>query len=674
MFAGLAESTMSRDDGWRFLLLGRSLERVDMTARLLSARYGESWGEAGWVTTLRCCCGAYEAYLRTYQRAVDVSLAAEFLVLDRLFPRSVFSALRTAESASPSSTRPTAAPASDDPARRSLGQARTELEFRSGDELVGDLPGHLYRLQQHCFDAGAAIAAALLPRDRPAGVEHMSWRLGIRHTSAYSYVENVVASYNEARITPLTTVGQVTIDARVEVTPPARPVSYWDYWGTLVHAFDIHVPHRELVVVGSSIVETPLSHGPTDHHAISWAELGDDAVGEAYFEYLAPTETTAADDGLDAIGATLRKEASTPQEALELVGDWVRAALVYERGSTSVSTAATDAWKNGRGVCQDFVQLAIALLRTMGIPARYVVRILPPAGRRPDRRHGARREPRMVRGVDRRLVAIRSDERRGRRGAPRARRPRPRLPRRPTAEGHRQRSAIDHAGGLGRAHPPRLREHGANGQTRCRLARPAPLDPVAAPSSAAGNQHRGRGPLRRSPAGRASSARWQRRTWPRATGRPSSPPGRPIPRRDRRPNADSGESRQRARRSRSLPHTDRHRGQSRAPARRQIPPRFLGPSPPPTASHANPSPGQGRGRVLAHSPSGAHARRAGERVGGRPPETGNGYLQLRCAVPKCPCRTNLATSDGGHPGRGRRTSAGVGVPRISGSNPSESGK
>ena len=249
----------------------------------------------------------------------------------------------------------------------------------------------------------------------------MSWRLGIRHMSAYSYVENVVSSYNEVRITPLTTVGQVTIDARVEVTPPARPVSYRDYWGTLVHAFDIHVPHRQLVVVGSSIVETPLSHGPTDHHAISWAELDDDAVGEAYSSTSRRQRTTAADDGLDAIGATLRKEASTPQEALELVGDWVRAALVYERGSTSVSTAATDAWKNGRGVCQDFVQLAIALLRTMGSPPA-TRRILPPAGRRPDRRHGARREPRMVRGVDRRLVAIRSDERRGRRGASRARR------------------------------------------------------------------------------------------------------------------------------------------------------------------------------------------------------------------------------------------------------------
>ena len=179
MFAGLAESTMSRDDGWRFLLLGRSLERVDMTARLLSARYGESWGEAGWVTTLRSC-GAYEAYLRTYQRAVDVSLAAEFLVLDRLFPRSVFTALRTAEACLAELDPSFGRAGLDDPARRSLGQARTELEFRSGDDLIGDLPGHLYRLQQHCFDAGSAIAARYFRETAPlewSTGETSAWRL-----------------------------------------------------------------------------------------------------------------------------------------------------------------------------------------------------------------------------------------------------------------------------------------------------------------------------------------------------------------------------------------------------------------------------------------------------------------------------------------------------------------
>jgi uncharacterized alpha-E superfamily protein len=158
ILAGFAESTMSRDDGWRFLLLGRSLERADMTARLLSARYGESWGQAGWVTTLRCC-SAYEAYLRTYQRAVDASLAAEFLLLDRLFPRSLFHALSTAEQCLAELDPVYGRTGVDDAARRHLGLARTQLEFRSADDLLADLPDHLYRIQQLCFDAGAAVAA-----------------------------------------------------------------------------------------------------------------------------------------------------------------------------------------------------------------------------------------------------------------------------------------------------------------------------------------------------------------------------------------------------------------------------------------------------------------------------------------------------------------------------------
>jgi uncharacterized alpha-E superfamily protein len=166
ILAGLADSTMARDDGWRFLVLGRSLERVDMTARLLSARYGESWGLAGWVTTLRCC-SAYEAYLQTYQRAVDASLAAEFLVLDRLFPRSVFCALRTAEECLAQLAPGGGRAGLDDDARRLLGRARTELEFRSTDDLLGDLPGHLFRLQRHCFEAGAAVARRYFRPARP---------------------------------------------------------------------------------------------------------------------------------------------------------------------------------------------------------------------------------------------------------------------------------------------------------------------------------------------------------------------------------------------------------------------------------------------------------------------------------------------------------------------------
>jgi uncharacterized alpha-E superfamily protein len=170
MLAGLSESTLSRDESWRFLVLGRNLERVDMTTRMLSARYGESWGQMGWVTTLRSC-SAHEAYLRTYQRAVDASSAAEFLVLDRLFPRSVYFALRAAESCL-TEIGPRAGRAGvEDLARRHLGQARAQLEFISASDLLADLPGRLTHVQKKCSDASAAISEQYF---RPAAVVEWS--------------------------------------------------------------------------------------------------------------------------------------------------------------------------------------------------------------------------------------------------------------------------------------------------------------------------------------------------------------------------------------------------------------------------------------------------------------------------------------------------------------------
>jgi uncharacterized circularly permuted ATP-grasp superfamily protein/uncharacterized alpha-E superfamily protein len=70
MFAGLADSTLSRDDGYRFMVLGRAIERVDMTVRLLLSRVGDSASSPAWVTLLRSV-GAHDTYLRTYRGTLD---------------------------------------------------------------------------------------------------------------------------------------------------------------------------------------------------------------------------------------------------------------------------------------------------------------------------------------------------------------------------------------------------------------------------------------------------------------------------------------------------------------------------------------------------------------------------------------------------------------------------
>jgi uncharacterized alpha-E superfamily protein len=171
ILAGLADSTMSRDDGWRFLVLGRSLERLDMTTRLLLASFGEHSGPPEWVTTL-ACCSAYEAFLRTYRRAVEAPLVAEFLLLDRLFPRSAFHALVTAEGCLAELEPAAGRVGFDDEARRILGRARTELEFGRVDELLADLPARLHDLQVACAQAGEAVTRRFFRR-----TGHVEWNL-----------------------------------------------------------------------------------------------------------------------------------------------------------------------------------------------------------------------------------------------------------------------------------------------------------------------------------------------------------------------------------------------------------------------------------------------------------------------------------------------------------------
>lgn len=155
--AGHADSTMSRDHGYDFLVLGRSVERVDMTARLLSARVSSPVPGEGWIPTLRAC-SAHEAYLYTYKRAVEPQLVLEFLLLDRLFPRSVFHALVVGEQALVRLDATASRSGSGNDARRAIGRVRTDLEFVQPDQLLRDLPDRLHTLQRAMSEVSEAVS------------------------------------------------------------------------------------------------------------------------------------------------------------------------------------------------------------------------------------------------------------------------------------------------------------------------------------------------------------------------------------------------------------------------------------------------------------------------------------------------------------------------------------
>ena len=158
MFSGLAASTMSRDDSWRFYLLGRSVERVDMVVRLLLSRVSDRMSSPGWLTVLRSA-GAADTYLRTYRGALDAGRVVQFLLMDRLFPRSVFHALAQAELCiTDLDSRPNTRIGAKGEALRLLGRARSELEFLRPEELLDDLPTQLLALQTTIHDVGESVS------------------------------------------------------------------------------------------------------------------------------------------------------------------------------------------------------------------------------------------------------------------------------------------------------------------------------------------------------------------------------------------------------------------------------------------------------------------------------------------------------------------------------------
>jgi transglutaminase-like putative cysteine protease len=201
-------------------------------------------------------------------------------------------------------------------------------------------------------------------------------RLRIVHTSTFRYDEPVVASYNEARMTPLTRTGQTVLSSQLDVQPCTWQSSFRDYWGTAVTAFEVLAPHQTLVIAAQHVVQVD-GAAPVRSSSAGWDELRSPALRDRLAEHLADTPSTQPPDEV----ASLAREAATglaPDEAAGAVCRAVREELEYIPGVTTVHTPAAEAWAVRKGVCQDITHLALGALHAVGIPARYVSGYLDP--------------------------------------------------------------------------------------------------------------------------------------------------------------------------------------------------------------------------------------------------------------------------------------------------------
>jgi len=146
LFAGIADHTLTHDQRWHFIRLGRAIERADLTSRIVDYRFSamsdpqfnleSPLRNIQWMSVLRMCC-SIEAYRRMHVGDLEAVHVAAFIVFERDFPRSVFQNVREALD-SIRSIRQFTAPRSIDPAERVLGRLNAELEFADPDTFTKD--------------------------------------------------------------------------------------------------------------------------------------------------------------------------------------------------------------------------------------------------------------------------------------------------------------------------------------------------------------------------------------------------------------------------------------------------------------------------------------------------------------------------------------------------------
>ncbi len=165
LYSGILDATLSRGEAWHFANLGRMLERADKTSRLLDVKYftllknvtdiNTTIDDLQWSALLRSVSG-FEMYRKRFH-AITVNRVAEFLVRDRVFPRSIRFCLDQA-ALSLEAIIVQGQPRDSNPAEERLNALREHLvELRMQDVIDHGMHEFIDDFQHQLNEVGTAI-------------------------------------------------------------------------------------------------------------------------------------------------------------------------------------------------------------------------------------------------------------------------------------------------------------------------------------------------------------------------------------------------------------------------------------------------------------------------------------------------------------------------------------
>lgn len=203
--------------------------------------------------------------------------------------------------------------------------------------------------------------------------------LKVEHTTLFEYDSPIYETATEVRLEPVGngTTMQRCVNFNLQLNPEAMVFEYTDFYGNRVHHFNILQSHKRVEIVATSVVETASALlGTAEENEIFLMDFS----GESRYVHFDPEIRSFAEPFM---GMT-----DSYQQALDICRH-INATFRYEPGVTDVHSTSAVVMALGRGVCQDFSHIMIAVCRTLGIPTRYVSGYLFGGGSTPEGRDEA---------------------------------------------------------------------------------------------------------------------------------------------------------------------------------------------------------------------------------------------------------------------------------------------
>lgn len=205
-------------------------------------------------------------------------------------------------------------------------------------------------------------------------------RLSVLHETRYAYSTRVDLAYHLACLHPRPLAYQRVGDFALEIAPtPTHWQRHEDAFGNLRDCFSFYQAHDALEVrmhCEVDLLERHLASRLAD--TTSWETVRDamryraDSPWNVAAEFVFPSPFAPVEPALRAYAAQEFTPGRPLVAAALALTQRMHAEFAFDPKSTEVGTPALEAFRQRRGVCQDFSHIMIGCLRSLGLPARYM--------------------------------------------------------------------------------------------------------------------------------------------------------------------------------------------------------------------------------------------------------------------------------------------------------------